>query len=597
MKRACISLLLVIALVCAACPSALAAVRMPSGTGATLAANGWNDYTALSLADITPEPLDGRPTDTAAVMNRTRRTVLFVFQYDPAEQAYALDVAARYAVYQNDRAPSIAYNVEEQELTYVYEARRPAEGRPKREAYFFGRDGDGVWRFQRACIVYQSDGKKGEPSPWYWVSMDGDVLHLELDWRDGVEEDSPVVFSEGVRSMPREAWVYDLHTFDLAQIFDDIAFLAAHEGEALLFPPPPIAGAPAQAVSEGPEGSAAAVVAAAPEATPGPVAAAALPEVTPEPSPAAVTNIQVGTQTVHADTAAVDLASWGLSDIGPLAALRAPETLDLSFNDIADLQPLAGLGSLRSLNLSHNRIEDISPLWGMGRLETLRLAGNPLTDLQPLTGCPALKNLTLSGEITDLSPLAGLSRLTALTATGSPLADLGPLAELPQLATLMLDNNQIVDIRPLHGATNLVWLSLQQNAIADLRPAANLKALRHLDLSDNQIRDVSPLGDLKRLTRLNLSGNRVSDLAPLKDLRAMVYLDLSDNQVSDLTPLKWMPNLQELRLDGNPPEGMDLMQLYGLQKLRLIHLPHDIPDDQAVALARRLPKCTVVRGQ
>lgn len=40
--------------------------------------------------------------------------------------------------------------------------------------------------------------------------------------------------------MPREAWVYELQNFDLAQVLVDVDFLSTHEGDALLAPPPPI---------------------------------------------------------------------------------------------------------------------------------------------------------------------------------------------------------------------------------------------------------------------------------------------------------------------------------------------------------------------
>ena len=565
-KRDCALLLLVS--VCVAIAPAQA-VRMPQGTGAALADEGWYDFKAGALAVIAPQPFDqdakGEPTHTAALMTRKQRNMLFVFQYDPQQRVYVLDAAAEKAVYQNDRMPAIAYDVETQRLTYTYEARKPASGRPKRETYAFGRDDHGTWKFLSAGIVYQPDGGKGALVPWYTATMEGGALRLALDWRSGVEADSPLISSEEVRVMPREAWLYDLHHFDLAQLHADIAFLSSNTGEAA---PPAVAMAPAE-----PTATAATAVAATAAVTPAPAA----------------------TQSNPLDELSVDLASWGLTDITHLAGLRVTQKLDLSHNELTDIGPLAGLTGLRWLNLSYNQIENVDALVYLRQLETLRLGGNPLADVQPLAACVVLKELTLSNGVTDLSPLAGLRRLTSLTVTGSPLADLSPLAHGPPLTALALDRNQIADIAPLRDMDSLVWLSLQHNRIADLGPMAKLKSLRHLDVSGNLVADVTPLRDLKKLTRLNLADNQVADLTPLKDVRSLIYLDLTGNRVTDLTALKWLPNLQELYLEGNPP-GMDLMPLYGLKKLQLIHLPHGIPEEHAVALARRLPKCAVVWG-
>jgi hypothetical protein len=93
----------------------------------------------------------------------------------------------------------------------------------------------------------------------------------------------------------------------------------------------------------------------------------------------------------------LDLNSYSITDLKPLARLKNLETLHLSHNNITDLSPLAGLTNLENLNAANNEIADLKPLAGLTKLKGLYLRHNKITDFSPLTGLPKLEGFDIYG--------------------------------------------------------------------------------------------------------------------------------------------------------------------------------------------------------
>jgi small GTP-binding protein len=131
-------------------------------------------------------------------------------------------------------------------------------------------------------------------------------------------------------------------------------------------------------------------------------------------------------------------------------------------------------GEVIGLNLSGLNITDLSPLASLKALERLWLNQNEITDLLPLASLTALTRLDLdTNQITDLSPLASLTALIELGLENNQITDLSPIASLKTLERLWLSQNQITDLSPLlplFSAKKLKKLNLIDNKITHLPP-------------------------------------------------------------------------------------------------------------------------------
>ena len=103
--------------------------------------------------------------------------------------------------------------------------------------------------------------------------------------------------------------------------------------------------------------------------------------------------------------------------------LKTLTILDLVSYDISDLKPLAKFTNLTKLDLGGNQISDLKPLVGLTKLTRLDLSSNRISDVKPLAGLTQLTELGLSGnQIGNLKSLAGLSKLTRVLLDENPLA-------------------------------------------------------------------------------------------------------------------------------------------------------------------------------
>jgi internalin A len=177
-----------------------------------------------------------------------------------------------------------------------------------------------------------------------------------------------------------------------------------------------------------------------------------------------------------------------ITDIGPLAALRELDWLDLSGNAISDLSPLDGHTELRWVDLTRNAIEDLSPLASNPIINDLRFDFNRVTSLEPLAGIPIAILLGTNNAIADIEPLATqTSFLREVSLSYNPIRDLSPLADATQLETLRLDATEVEDLSTLVKKSILQTLYVDRTRVRDLTPLSTLPALRVIHARGNEI--------------------------------------------------------------------------------------------------------------
>ncbi len=242
----------------------------------------------------------------------------------------------------------------------------------------------------------------------------------------------------------------------------------------------------------------------------------------------------IGTQAKELNTRLLFLAQAPVSDLEPLAQLRALEALDLSQTQVSDLEPLAQLRALKALFLWETQVSDLEPLAQLRALEALDLSQTQVSDLEPLAQLRALEALFLwETQVSDLGPLAQLRALERLHLSLTPVSDLEPLAQLRMLERLDLWSTRVADLEPLANLTGLKSLDLSQTQVADLGPLAQLRALERLRLWGTQVADLEPLANLTGLKSLDLSQTQVADLGPLANLTGLKSLDLRNAQAPE----------------------------------------------------------------
>ncbi|MEN9868351.1 MAG: hypothetical protein RL748_3941, partial [Pseudomonadota bacterium] len=82
---------------------------------------------------------------------------------------------------------------------------------------------------------------------------------------------------------------------------------------------------------------------------------------------------------------------------------------------MSDLSPLAALTALQSLFFAHTQVSDLSPLATLTALQWLSCADSHVSDLAPLSTLTSLQSLSFTQtQVSDLAPLATLSTLEKL---------------------------------------------------------------------------------------------------------------------------------------------------------------------------------------
>lgn len=135
--------------------------------------------------------------------------------------------------------------------------------------------------------------------------------------------------------------------------------------------------------------------------------------------------------------------------------------------DLTNLMPLAGLKALQHLHLMDTGVSDLTPLAGLTALRWLTLVNAGVSDLTPLSGTVALEKLTLLNvSVSDLTPLAGLTKLNALSLADTSVSDITPLSGIVALERLSLFASEVYDLTPLRGLPRLVQVDVENRARA-----------------------------------------------------------------------------------------------------------------------------------
>jgi hypothetical protein len=168
-----------------------------------------------------------------------------------------------------------------------------------------------------------------------------------------------------------------------------------------------------------------------------------------------------------------------LADLFFVGALPRLQELGLhECGKVSDLGPLAAMKALRRLDIGDGQVRYLTPLKGLTRLEELYLMSHRITDLEPLRALVNLRELGLSRNegIKSLDPVEKLTKLERLIVAFLSVEDLEPLAGLKSLRTLWLQGNQIRDLSPLAGLKKLDEVRLARNPI-DPKSEANARVL------------------------------------------------------------------------------------------------------------------------
>lgn len=230
------------------------------------------------------------------------------------------------------------------------------------------------------------------------------------------------------------------------------------------------------------------------------------------------------------------LSNLDLSDLKFLNRIPSLDTLPQLFHlsirntGISDLSPLADLRALRQLNITNTKVTDISPLSKLKTLQVLGARSIRINNLTALTSLYELTNINLRETyVKDLSPLANLVALQSLILTKTRVSDVSPLAELPELRSLNLRDTRVSDVACLKN------LSLEV-----------------LDISGSRVRDLSSLAGQASLipaaARDPEQGGVKFDGCPLDDKVLLTYADLPNpnRTIETIAHLRRIANLPPL---------------------------------------------------
>jgi Leucine-rich repeat (LRR) protein len=265
-------------------------------------------------------------------------------------------------------------------------------------------------------------------------------------------------------------------------------------------------------------------------------------------------------------------AAWrSITSLAGLGWATNLTSLYLSGNPLTDLGPLRALPALQSLEVGYNNLRDLSPLLALTNLTSLTLDGNPGPNLAQLAALPHLATLYANNcSLSNLAGIGGLAHLQWLVLGENSLRDPAPVAALTNLTYLDLHSNPLGGTAGLAGVTHAAYFNLSGCSLSNLSGLQGLTNLTALNLDSNPLTSVAPLAGLPRLTLLSLGSCFVSNLVSVQGLTPLQSLYLSYNGIRDLTPLAGLTNLTTLVLSGNSPT--DFAPLAGLPSLSSLGL-------------------------
>jgi len=237
--------------------------------------------------------------------------------------------------------------------------------------------------------------------------------------------------------------------------------------------------------------------------------------------------------------------------VDPLAELKSFRWLEIHGTELTDdgLAPLRRLPRLETVFLQSNKLDGrgLAHLAALPRLRYLHVSAENLADgaLEHLVGCTSLKHLGFYGPKLTPAGLAPLGKLTSpeeVSFQDMPITDegLAHLSGLTSLRKINLRSTMITDAGLAHlaGLTSLEDLDLSRNTnrkltdvgLAHLRNLTkmkklNLQAMRHTGAG------LEPLAGMKQLQDLSLlAGCTDEDMAIIGTLSALKHLSVSSRK-------------------------------------------------------------------
>ncbi|MDK9720054.1 MAG: hypothetical protein OEL53_02615 [Rhodospirillales bacterium] len=177
-------------------------------------------------------------------------------------------------------------------------------------------------------------------------------------------------------------------------------------------------------------------------------------------------------------------------------------SLSLGFNkSLARIpQNIVELTKLPSLDLSKSSISDLSPLANMKALPHLWFNNTNVTDLTPIEGLSNLKSIDFSAtKVSDIAPLANLLGLNKISGHSTFVSDITPLFHLTNLSSLVLSFSLVSNLAPITNLRNLRRLVLAETPIDDLTPLSGLSQMEAIVITGTKIADLAPIAFLPKL--------------------------------------------------------------------------------------------------
>ena len=171
---------------------------------------------------------------------------------------------------------------------------------------------------------------------------------------------------------------------------------------------------------------------------------------------------------------------------------------------LPDVSLLQDLVQLERLHIGHATVTDLSPLAGLKALKYLQLRGVPVENIEWLAGMQQLQLLHIEdGRISDISVLAKLSSIGAVRLPGNSIVDVSPLRHSVKLTQLNLSRNRISDVGALIGLPQLKLINVSGNRITDVGPL-----VEHF----RRLVESMPVGKNSHYwLRLNVRGNPITN--------------------------------------------------------------------------------------
>ena len=179
-----------------------------------------------------------------------------------------------------------------------------------------------------------------------------------------------------------------------------------------------------------------------------------------------------------------------ITDLKPLARLRALQKLDCSNTEIKSLEGIEGLSNLKDLNCSNNdNINSLIPVTNLRNLESLNCGNTMVKSLAPIANLMNLRKLDVHFcTINQIAQLMDLKKLISLNVSqNATLYSLNGIEKMADLVSLDCSETSISDLTPLQNMKYLEYLNVASTKIATLRPIQLVRTIKDVDFSDTRI--------------------------------------------------------------------------------------------------------------